>query len=72
MSSYAYIHSSKAGIGNKVSHAKNRSKRSFRHNLHTVTIMVEGVKQRLKLPARMIKMLKKTGLTTHFRKAVAA
>jgi large subunit ribosomal protein L28 len=66
--SYAFKYPSKASIGNKVSHAKNRSKRAYRYNLQTVTVVVEGVKQRLKVPARVLKMLKKSGITTHFKK----
>lgn len=71
MSSYAFKFSSKASVGNKVSHAKNRSKRAFRHNLHTVTVLVDGVKQRMKVPARVLKMLKKSGVTTHYKKPAA-
>ena len=67
--SYAFKYPVKASIGNKVSHAKNRSKRTYKDNLHTVTVLIDGVKQRMKVPARVIKMLKKTGVTTHFKKA---
>jgi ribosomal protein L28 len=71
MSSYAFKYSSKASTGNKVSHAKNRSKRAFRYNLHTVTVVIDGAKQRMKVPARVLKMLKKSGVTTHFKKTAA-
>ncbi len=57
-----------AHIGNKVSHAKNRSKRTFKYNLHTVTTLVDGVKQRLKVPTSVLRQMKKAGLTTHFKK----
>jgi len=56
-----------AHIGNRVSHAKNRSKHAFKYNLHTVTVVMDGVKQRLKVPSRMLKQLKKSGLTTHYK-----
>lgn len=57
-----------AHIGNRVSHAKNRSKHAFKFNLHTVTVLVDGVKQRLKVPTRVLRQLKKAGITTHYRK----
>lgn len=69
MSKFAVKYPSVASIGHKVSHAKNRSKRPFRYNLHTVTVLVDGVKQRLRVPSRVLKQLKKEGVTTHFRKA---
>lgn len=57
-----------AHIGNRVSHAKNRSKHAFKYNLHTVTIVSkDGIKQRLRVPTRMLRQLKKAGITTHFR-----
>lgn len=68
MSSYAYKHKSTAHVGNKVSHAKNRTKRKFKHNLHTVTVVIDGKKQRMKVPTKMLRKLKKAGLTTHWRK----
>jgi len=56
-------------IGNTVSHAKNRTKRGFKYNLHSTTIVdKEGNKRRLKVPTKILKMLKKQGLTTHYRK----
>lgn len=70
--SFAFKYPSKASTGNKVSHAKNRSKRAYRYNLHTVTVVMDGVKQRLKVPARVLKMLKKSGVTTHFKKPLVA
>ncbi len=68
MSSFAFKHKSIAHIGNKVSHAKNRSSRPFRFNLHTVTVLIEGQKQKMKVPAKVLKMLKKSGITTHWKK----
>ncbi|MBU0974288.1 bL28 family ribosomal protein [Patescibacteria group bacterium] len=68
MSSFAFKHRSTAHIGNKVSHAKNRSKRPFKFNLRTVTVLIEGQKQRMRVPAKVLKMLKKSGITTHWQK----
>lgn len=56
-------------MGNSVSHAKNRHRRGFKYNLHTVTVLVQGIKKRLKVPASMIRTLKKAGVTTHYKKA---
>jgi len=69
MSSFALKHKQVAHIGNTVSHAKNRSKRAFKFNLHTVTVLVNGVKQRMRVPTKMLRMLKKSGVTTHYKKA---
>ncbi|HEX9817971.1 MAG TPA: L28 family ribosomal protein [Patescibacteria group bacterium] len=56
-----------AHIGNTVSHAKNRKSRAFKYNLHTVTMMVDGKKSRLRVPTKVLRMLKKSGLTTHHK-----
>ncbi len=56
-----------AHIGNKVSHAKNRSKRTFKYNLHRVTLIIDGEKKRFKVPTKILRMLKKRGLTTHYQ-----
>ena len=45
--------------GNKVSHAKNRSKRTFRPNLHKKKIIVEGRSIRAKLCTKCIKLAAK-------------
>lgn len=66
---YALKYPTVAHIGHRVSHAKNRTKHPFKYNLHTVTIMVDGVKQRLRVPTRVLRQLKKAGVTTHFKKA---
>lgn len=55
-------------VGNNVSHAKNRTKRRFKYNLHTVTVLVEGVKQRMRVPTSVLRNLKKAGITTHWKK----
>jgi large subunit ribosomal protein L28 len=67
--SYAFKLPVVAHIGHNVSHAKNRTKRAFKHNLHTVTVKIDGTKKRLKVNSRMLKMLKKSGVTTHYKKA---
>jgi len=68
MSSFAFKHKSVAHIGNKVSHAKNRSKRAFKYNLHTVTVVVDGIKQKMRVPTKILRSLKKAGITTHWKK----
>lgn len=65
--SFAFKYPSKASTGHKVSHAKNRTKRAYRYNLQTVTVVIDGVKKRLKVPAKVLKMLKKSGVTTHYK-----
>lgn len=67
MSKFAVKYPTVASIGHNVSHAKNRTKRPFKYNLHTVTVLVDGVKQRLRVPSRVLKQLKKEGVTTHFK-----
>lgn len=66
--SYAFKYPRVAHIGNKVSHAKNRSSRTFKYNLHTVTLLVDGVKKRMKVPTKVLRQLKKAGVTTHWKK----
>lgn len=68
MSSFTFKYPRTAHIGHKVSHAKNRSKRPFRYNLHTVTVVVDGMKQKMRVPTKVLRMLKKSGMTTHWKK----
>ncbi len=56
-----------AHTGHKVSHAKNRTKRPFKYNLHTVTIMVDGQRKKFRVPTKVLRMLKKQGVTTHYK-----
>jgi ribosomal protein L28 len=70
MASFTFKFPRVAHIGNKVSHAKNRSSRTFKYNLHTVTVMVDGKKQRMRVPTKMLRMLKKSGATTHYKPEV--
>ena len=58
--------------GNKVSHAKNRSKRRFGYNLHTVTMIKDGERVRMKVPTKILRMLKKSGVTTHYKPEAAS
>jgi len=69
MSKFALKYPVVASMGHNVSHAKNRTNRSFKYNLHTVTILVDGVKQRLRVPSGVLKKLKSQGLTTHYKPA---
>ncbi|AKM79057.1 MAG: 50S ribosomal protein L28 [Candidatus Beckwithbacteria bacterium GW2011_GWB1_47_15] len=45
--------------GNYVSHAKNRTKRTFRPNLKRVTLKIDGAKKIMTLCAKCVKLLKK-------------
>ena len=67
MKSFAFKFPQVSHIGHTVSHAKNRKKRAFKYNLHTVTVMVEGKKQRMRVPTKILRMLKKSGITTHYK-----
>lgn len=66
MSSFVFKFPRVAHIGNRVSHAKNRSKHGFKYNLHTVTVISDGQKQRMRVPTKVLRMLKKAGVTNHF------
>jgi large subunit ribosomal protein L28 len=68
MKSFEYKYPKVAHIGHNVSHAKNRSKRTFKRNLHTVTVMMDGVRKRYKVPTKVLRMMKKQGITTHWKK----
>lgn len=68
MSSFALSFPRVAKIGNRVSHAKNRTRHAFKYNLQTVTVVIDGVKQRWRVPARVLKQLKKSGVTSHWKK----
>ena len=68
MASFDFKYPSIAHMGKNVSHAKNRTSRSFKRNLHTVTVMVEGQKKRMRVPTRVLRMMKKSGVTTHWKK----
>lgn len=62
MSSFAVKYPRVAHLGHRVSHAKNRSNRPFKYNLQTVTVKSDdGKKVRMKVPAKMIRTLKKHG-----------
>ncbi len=45
--------------GNKVSHAKNRSHRIFKPNLHKKTVMFDGKKMNAKLFTKCIRLFAK-------------
>jgi ribosomal protein L28 len=68
MKSFDYKFPLVAHIGHNVSHAKNRTARSFKRNLHTVTVMVDGEKKRYKVPTKVLRLMKKQGATTHWQK----
>lgn len=70
MSSFSFKYPLKAHTGHNVSHAKNRTKRQFRYNLRTVTVIVDGIKSKLKVPAKVVRQLKNSGVTTHYKNIV--
>jgi len=41
--------------GNNVSHANNRTKRTFKPNLHKIRAMVDGTVRRIKVCSRCLK-----------------
>ena len=45
--------------GHKVSHAKNRTKRLFKPNLHFARVMIYGSIRRVRLCTKCLRMLKK-------------
>ena len=65
---YAIKYPRVAHIGNRVSHAKNKSKHAFKYNLHTATVITDGVKIRVRVPTSVLRKLKQGGHTTHFHK----
>ena len=58
--------------GNKVSHAKNRSKRTFKPNLHMKKIMFNGKSIRAKLCTSCIGLFKKAENALKIEKEAAA
>ena len=63
MSSFTIRYPRVASVGYNVSHAKNRTKRTYKYNLQTVTLTDrEGKKVRMKVPAKLIRTMKKHGL----------
>jgi ribosomal protein L28 len=69
MSHIAFKFPRVASIGNRVSHAKNRSKHAFKYNLHSATVIINGTKQKVRVPTSVLRQLKKSGLTSHFKPA---
>ena len=44
--------------GHEVSHAKNRTKRLFKPNLHPARVMVDGIMRRVRLCTKCLRRLK--------------
>ncbi len=55
MAKECFITGRKARSGNNVSHANNKSKRTFGANLHKVRILVDGKPKRVWVSARALK-----------------
>lgn len=68
MKSFAFKFPTISHRGHTVSHAKNRKSRKFRYNLHTVTVKIDGEKKKMRVPSRVLKVLKAQGITTHYKK----
>lgn len=68
MSKFAIKYPTVSHIGNRVSHAKNRTKHAFKRNLHTVTVLIGNKRQKLRVPTKVLRQLKESGITTHFKK----
>lgn len=45
--------------GHNVSHAKNRTRRLFKPNLHAARVVIDGIGKRLRLCTKCLRMLKK-------------
>lgn len=55
--------------GHKVSHAKNRSNRTWKPNLHKKTVVFNGKKMNAKLCTKCIKLFKKASIALAEQKA---
>ena len=45
--------------GHAVSHAKNRTRRLFKPNLHAARVVIDGIGKRLRLCTKCLRMVKK-------------
>jgi large subunit ribosomal protein L28 len=46
--------------GHKMSHAKNRTRRTFDPNLHTARVMIDGAMKRVRLCVKCLRTAKKS------------
>ena len=58
--------------GHKVSHAKNRSNRTWKPNLHNKKVVMEGRNMNLKLCTKCIRLFKKAGQAVVDQKAMSS
>lgn len=58
--------------GHKVSHAKNRSNRTWKPNLHKKTVVFNGKKMNAKLCTKCIKLFKKAETALQEQRAAAS
>ena len=49
--------------GHNVSHAKNRTRRLFKPNLHAARVVIDGIGKRLRLCTKCLRMVKKKMVT---------
>lgn len=57
--------------GHNVSHAKNRTRKLFKPNLHSARITIGGTSKRLRLCTKCLRMLKKATRSTSSGHAAA-
>ena len=48
-------------IGHNVSHAKNRTRKIFKPNLHNSRVMINGISMKVKLCTKCLRVIKNTG-----------
>ncbi len=58
MATHCFLCLKNADVGNNVSHAKNRTKRLRKPNLHRSTLVINGAKKKISLCTRCLRMVK--------------
>jgi large subunit ribosomal protein L28 len=58
--------------GHNVSHAKNRTRKVFKPNLHTARITIGGTSKRLRLCTKCLRMIKRATAASEKRQATDA
>ena len=56
--------------GHNVSHAKNRTRKIFKPNLHSAKVVVEGIGKRMRLCTKCLRMYKKVQISVLEKAAV--
>ncbi len=63
MATSCFFCQKRADVGNNVSHAKNRTKRLRKPNLHAKNLVIEGVRKRVSLCTGCLRKLKASTVT---------